>query len=111
MAVSVARDDLALAAVISLCIKRRRARLAAQPAPASPDIQRTATAARNGSTGMQTIKRTAEPAHRALAARLAWQVWRLDIDDPDVCLRLFRANRDAGLILLAGLILDAAVRG
>ena len=29
---------------------------------------------------------------------LAWQLTRLDIDDPDICLRLFRANRDAGLI-------------
>jgi 4-hydroxybenzoate polyprenyltransferase len=29
---------------------------------------------------------------------LAWQLARLDIDDPANCLRLFRANRDAGLI-------------
>ncbi len=43
------------------------------------------------------------------AAHLAWQVWRLDIDDPDLCLKLFRSNRDAGLILFAGLVLDAAL--
>ncbi|RMH47001.1 MAG: 4-hydroxybenzoate octaprenyltransferase, partial [Alphaproteobacteria bacterium] len=29
---------------------------------------------------------------------LAWQLRRLDIDDASVCLRLFRSNRDAGLI-------------
>lgn len=39
------------------------------------------------------------------AAALAWQVARLDIHDPGCCLRLFRANREAGL--LAGLALLA----
>ena len=29
---------------------------------------------------------------------LAWQLSRLDTDDPETCLRLFRSNRDAGLI-------------
>jgi 4-hydroxybenzoate polyprenyltransferase len=42
------------------------------------------------------------------AAHLAWQVQRLDISDPALCLRLFKSNRDAGLILFAGMILDAA---
>lgn len=32
-------------------------------------------------------------------AHLVWQLRRLDIDDPVVCMRLFRTNRDAGLIL------------
>jgi 4-hydroxybenzoate polyprenyltransferase len=45
----------------------------------------------------------------AFAAHLAWQVKRLDIADPALCLRLFRSNRDAGLILFAGMILDAAL--
>ena len=45
----------------------------------------------------------------AFAAHLAWQVRRLDIDDPALCLRLFRSNRDAGLILFAALVLDAAL--
>ena len=36
-------------------------------------------------------------------AHLGWQIERLDIDDPDLCLRLFKSNRDAGLILFAGL--------
>jgi 4-hydroxybenzoate polyprenyltransferase len=43
------------------------------------------------------------------AAHLAWQVWRLDVDDPELCLRVFKSNRDAGLILFAALVLDAAV--
>lgn len=34
----------------------------------------------------------------AFGAHLHWQLARLDIDDPEVCLRLFRANRDAGLL-------------
>jgi 4-hydroxybenzoate polyprenyltransferase len=46
----------------------------------------------------------------AFAAHLAWQIIRIDIDDPDSCLRMFRANRDAGLILFAALLLDAAAR-
>jgi len=37
---------------------------------------------------------------------LLWQMNRLDIDDPATCLRLFRANRDTGLI--AALFLAAA---
>jgi len=41
-------------------------------------------------------------------AHLGWQVERLDIDDPDLCLKLFKSNRDAGLMLFAALIGDAA---
>jgi 4-hydroxybenzoate polyprenyltransferase len=44
------------------------------------------------------------------AAHLAWQVRRLDVNDPALCLVLFKANRDAGLILFAGLVLDSVVR-
>lgn len=40
------------------------------------------------------------------AGHLVWQIRRLDIDDPDVCLRLFRANRWTGWILFAGLVAD-----
>ncbi len=43
----------------------------------------------------------------AFAAHLGWQIWRLDIDDADRCLALFKSNRDAGLILFAGFVLDA----
>ncbi len=43
----------------------------------------------------------------AFAAHLAWQVRRIDINDPVLCLKLFRSNREAGLLLFAGLVLDA----
>ena len=45
----------------------------------------------------------------AFAAHLAWQVARLDINDSAHCLMLFKSNRDAGLILFAAMLLDAAV--
>jgi 4-hydroxybenzoate polyprenyltransferase len=44
------------------------------------------------------------------AAHLAWQVRRIDIDDPVLCLVLFKSNRDAGLILFGALVLDVMVR-
>ncbi|MCW5683186.1 MAG: 4-hydroxybenzoate octaprenyltransferase [Pseudolabrys sp.] len=44
------------------------------------------------------------------AVHLGWQVIRLDIDDPALCLRVFKSNRDAGLILFAGLVADAFLR-
>jgi 4-hydroxybenzoate polyprenyltransferase len=47
----------------------------------------------------------------AFAAHLIWQIVRLDIGDPDNCLAVFKSDRDAGLILFAGLLLDAALRG
>ena len=47
----------------------------------------------------------------AFAAHLAWQIVRLDIRDPDVCLAVFKSNRDAGLILFAGMVADALWRG
>jgi 4-hydroxybenzoate polyprenyltransferase len=46
----------------------------------------------------------------AFAAHLAWQIVRLDISDPDNCLAVFKSDRDAGLILFAGLLADAALR-
>ena len=46
----------------------------------------------------------------AFAAHLCWQIIRLDIADPDNCLAVFKSDRDAGLILFAGLLLDAALR-
>jgi 4-hydroxybenzoate polyprenyltransferase len=44
----------------------------------------------------------------AFALHLAWQIARLDVEDPVNCLAVFKSNRDAGLILFAGLVLDAA---
>ncbi len=46
----------------------------------------------------------------AFAAHLAWQVRRVDIGDPLLCLRVFKSNRDAGLLLFAGLLVDAVLR-
>ena len=40
-------------------------------------------------------------------AHLGWQIERLDINDPELCLKIFKSNRDAGLILFAALIGDA----
>ncbi len=45
----------------------------------------------------------------AFAAQLASQIVRLDIDDSAHCLMLFRSNRDAGLILVGAMLIDAAV--
>jgi 4-hydroxybenzoate polyprenyltransferase len=36
----------------------------------------------------------------AYGAHLNWQLGKLDIDDPEGCLRLFRSNRDSGLIVV-----------
>jgi 4-hydroxybenzoate polyprenyltransferase len=46
----------------------------------------------------------------AFAAHLVWQIRRLDIGDPALCLRIFKSNRDAGLLLFAGLLVDAVMR-
>ena len=46
----------------------------------------------------------------AFAGHLAWQISRLEIGDAALCLRLFKSNRDAGLLLFAGLLVDAAMR-
>jgi 4-hydroxybenzoate polyprenyltransferase len=43
------------------------------------------------------------------AAHLGWQLRRLDIDDGIGCWMLFLSNRDAGLILTAGLLLAAVL--
>jgi 4-hydroxybenzoate polyprenyltransferase len=46
----------------------------------------------------------------AFSVHLAWQIRTLRIGDPALCLRLFKSNRDAGLILFAGLLTDAVIR-
>ena len=43
----------------------------------------------------------------AFAVHLAWQVVTIDIDDSAHCLKLFRSNRDAGLILFGAMLLDS----
>jgi 4-hydroxybenzoate polyprenyltransferase len=46
----------------------------------------------------------------AFAAHLFLLIWRLDISDPALCLRIFKSNRDSGLLLFAGLLADALIR-
>src|SRR6267154_1213202 len=46
----------------------------------------------------------------AFAVHLGWQIWRVEISDPALCLRIFKSNRDAGLLLFAGLLVDAILR-
>jgi 4-hydroxybenzoate polyprenyltransferase len=46
----------------------------------------------------------------AFAAHLVRQISRLDISDPALCLRVFKSNRDAGLLLFIGLLADAVMR-
>ncbi|MAS42526.1 4-hydroxybenzoate polyprenyltransferase [Albimonas donghaensis] len=45
----------------------------------------------------------------AFGWRLHWQLARLDIHDDPLCLRLFRDNRNAGLLLTLGLLAAALV--
>ena len=46
----------------------------------------------------------------APAAHFAWQVKTLDIDDGARCLKVFKTNREAGFLLLAPLLLEAALK-
>lgn len=46
----------------------------------------------------------------AFARHLAWQVEKFDADDGDLCLKLFKSNRDAGLILTVGLLADGLLK-
>jgi 4-hydroxybenzoate polyprenyltransferase len=46
----------------------------------------------------------------AFATHLIWQIRRLEISDPALCLRIFKSNRDGGLLLFAGLLADAVMR-
>ncbi|MEP3233604.1 MAG: 4-hydroxybenzoate octaprenyltransferase [Hyphomicrobiales bacterium] len=40
---------------------------------------------------------------------MAYQLLRLDIDNPDQCLAMFRSNRDYGLIVFAALVVDTLI--
>lgn len=44
------------------------------------------------------------------AAHLAWQVKSIDPGNGQLALTLFKSNRDAGLLLFAGLVVDAVLR-
>jgi 4-hydroxybenzoate polyprenyltransferase len=45
----------------------------------------------------------------AFAAQLSWQIARFREGDSEHCLRLFKSNRDAGLVLFAAMVLDVLV--
>jgi 4-hydroxybenzoate polyprenyltransferase len=47
----------------------------------------------------------------AMGAHMHWQLRKLDIDDTDGCLRLFRSNRDAGLLVVAAFGLAVLLAG
>lgn len=47
----------------------------------------------------------------AMALHFIWQVLRLRTDDAARCLQLFRSNREAGLLLFGGLVVDALMAG
>jgi 4-hydroxybenzoate polyprenyltransferase len=44
-----------------------------------------------------------------VSLQLSWQVTTLDMNDPGNCLRRFRSNRDVGVALLLGFIVDMAL--
>jgi 4-hydroxybenzoate polyprenyltransferase len=46
----------------------------------------------------------------AFAAHLVWQINRLELGNSALCLRIFKSNRDAGLLLFVGLLADAVMR-
>jgi 4-hydroxybenzoate polyprenyltransferase len=46
----------------------------------------------------------------AFAVHLVSQIETLEIGDPKLCLRIFKSNRNAGLLLFAGLLADAISR-
>ncbi|HSD91818.1 MAG TPA: 4-hydroxybenzoate octaprenyltransferase [Methyloceanibacter sp.] len=45
----------------------------------------------------------------AAAAQLAWQVYTLEIDDPENCLKRFRSNREFGVIVFGAILIDMAL--
>jgi 4-hydroxybenzoate polyprenyltransferase len=42
-----------------------------------------------------------------VGAHLLWQLRALDIDNPLLCLKLFKTNRDTGALIAAALVLGA----
>ena len=46
----------------------------------------------------------------AATVHALWQLARLDINDPARCLKLFRSNRDFGLLIFVAALADSAIR-
>jgi 4-hydroxybenzoate polyprenyltransferase len=82
----------------------------ARTRPALMAFYATAVALIGGALWLAAARWPAAIGLVAFAAHLAWQIVRLDISDPVLCLRVFKSNRDAGLLLFAGLLADAMMR-
>ena len=57
-----------------------------------------------GAAGFGLRSRSAALFLLPVLAHFLWQVRRLELDDPALCLKLFRANRDAGALIAVALI-------
>jgi 4-hydroxybenzoate polyprenyltransferase len=42
-------------------------------------------------------------------SHLGWQAVQIEADNPDKALRLFKSNRDTGLLLTAGFLIDQLI--
>jgi 4-hydroxybenzoate polyprenyltransferase len=82
----------------------------ARTRPALAAFYATAVALIGGALWLAAARWPAGIGLAAFAAHLVWQIVRLDISDPALCLRVFKSNRDAGLLLFAGLVADAVMR-
>jgi 4-hydroxybenzoate polyprenyltransferase len=82
----------------------------ARTRPALMAFYATAVALIGGALWLAAARWPAAIGLVAFAAHLVWQIVRLDISDPVLCLRVFKSNRDAGLLLFAGLLADAMMR-
>jgi 4-hydroxybenzoate polyprenyltransferase len=82
----------------------------ARTRPALTAFYATAVALIGGALWLAAARWPAGIGLAAFAAHLVWQIVRLDISDPALCLRVFKSNRDAGLLLFAGLVADAVMR-
>jgi 4-hydroxybenzoate polyprenyltransferase len=82
----------------------------ARTRPALMAFYATAVALIGGALWLAAARWPAAIGLVAFAAHLVWQIVRLDVSDPALCLRVFKSNRDAGLLLFAGLLADAVMR-
>ena len=82
----------------------------ARTRPALMAFYATAVALIGGALWLAAARWPAAIGLVAFAAHLVRQIVRLDISDPVLCLRVFKSNRDAGLLLFAGLLADAMMR-
>ena len=82
----------------------------ARTRPALMAFYATAVALIGGALWLAAARWPAAIGLVAFAAHLVWQIVRLDISDPALCKRVFYSNRDAGLLLFAGLLADSVLR-